>query len=483
MYIYIYSYPQLPANVVRGTAQRGHSQQFRSETREKELQEVREKELRGLYFDGRQDKTKVREEMANGKVRIMTSTEEHIVLVAQPGDAYLGHVTPPTHGAESQANTILDFLDDAKVVTTHLCCVGCDGCITNTGCWGGAIRLLEEALGRALQWHICLLHANELPLRHVMETFDGATGGPNTWSGPIGQQLKNCLQLPVVKFQPIALELPDPELDSAILSTDQRYSLDIARAISTGKCPPTLAARDPGIVNHSRWGTTANRVMRVYIGTKRPSAALKHIVTIIMKLYVPMWFAVKMRWQCWEGPKHLARMVTLTRQFPKKYRDVLQKYIQNNAFFAHPENVLVAMVKDDRAEVRRLGVQRVLQARRLHADDDEVRRFTVPDLNFSATDYVDIVDWECVPVTPPPLLAHISSEQLEEMLLLPETPSIDIPAFPCHSPAVERAVKMVTEAAAQVSTPDARDGNIRQKIASRKLMPEFQSKQDYHLTK
>ncbi|KAK3931073.1 Differentially expressed in FDCP 6 [Frankliniella fusca] len=314
-----------------------------------------------------------------------------------------------------------------------------------------------------------------------METFDGATGGPNTWTGPIGQQLKTCQELPVVKFQPIALDLPDPELDSAVLSTDQRYCLDIARAISTGTCPPALAARDPGIVNHSRWGTTANRVMRVYIGTRRPSAALKHIVTIIIKLYVPMWFAVKMRWQCWEGPKHITKMVILSRQFPKKYRDVLQKYIQNNAYFAHPENVLVAMVKDDRAEVRRLGVQRVLQARSQPAAAvGEVRRFTVPQLNFSATDYVEIVDWNSVPVTPPPLLAHIPSAELEAMLLLPETPAIDIPAFPCHCQAVERAVKMVTEAAANASTPDDRDGNIRQKIASRRLMPEFKTK-DYRL--
>lgn len=43
---------------------------------------MRETKLLGLYFDGRQDKTKVREELANGKVRTMTSTEEHVVLLA-----------------------------------------------------------------------------------------------------------------------------------------------------------------------------------------------------------------------------------------------------------------------------------------------------------------------------------------------------------------------------------------------------------------
>ncbi|KAK3931072.1 23S rRNA (uracil(1939)-C(5))-methyltransferase [Frankliniella fusca] len=123
-------------------------QKFRSETREQELQQLRETELLGLYFDGRQDKTKVREELANGKVRIVSGTEEHVVLLAQPGDLYLGHVSPPTHGAESLAKTLLVFLDDANVDTTPLRCVGCDGCTTNPGCWGGVVRLMEESLGR-----------------------------------------------------------------------------------------------------------------------------------------------------------------------------------------------------------------------------------------------------------------------------------------------------------------------------------------------
>ncbi|KAE8737643.1 hypothetical protein FOCC_FOCC016891 [Frankliniella occidentalis] len=276
-------------------------QKFRSVTRENELRLLRETELLGLYFDGRQDKTQVREELPNHKIRLKTISEEHVVLLAEPGDVYLGHVTPPDHSADTLANTLLDFLENANIETTSLRCVGCDGTNTNTGCWNGAIRRLEESFGRPLQWHVCLLHANELPLRHttslrcvgcdgtntntgcwngaiwrleesfgrplqwhvcllhanelpqrhVMETFDGPTSGPTTWSGPIGQQLKSCLDMPVVKLQAITLELPDEDLDSSSLSTDQKYTLDMARAISTGNCSPELAARNPGIVNHS----------------------------------------------------------------------------------------------------------------------------------------------------------------------------------------------------------------------------------------
>ena len=57
--------------------------------------------------------------------------------------------------------------------------IGCDGTNVNSGVKGGVIRLLELELGRPLQWLICLLHANELPLRHLLQKLDGVTHGPN----------------------------------------------------------------------------------------------------------------------------------------------------------------------------------------------------------------------------------------------------------------------------------------------------------------
>ena len=44
--------------------------------------------------------------------------------------------------------------------------IGADSTAVNTG-KNGAIRLLECHLKRALQWFICSLHVNELPLRHL----------------------------------------------------------------------------------------------------------------------------------------------------------------------------------------------------------------------------------------------------------------------------------------------------------------------------
>ena len=51
---------------------------------------------------------------------------------------------------------------------------------------------------------------------------------------------------------------------------------------------------------------------------------------------------------------------------------------------------------------------------------------------------------------------------------------------PCHNQTVERHVKPVTEASICVTGFEPRDGMIRQKIKSRKLMPSFNTKKQFN---
>ena len=85
---------------------------------------------------------------------------------------------------------------------------------------GGTIQLVKEELKKPLQWFICQLHANELPLRHLMEYLDGVTAGPRVFAGVIGKSLSTCEQLPIVAFEPI--ESNDISVTVADLSTGLR---------------------------------------------------------------------------------------------------------------------------------------------------------------------------------------------------------------------------------------------------------------------
>ena len=45
--------------------------------------------------------------------------------------------------------------------------------------------MLEKLLGRKLFWGICMIHTNELPLRHLITGLDGPTKSDTGFSGPV----------------------------------------------------------------------------------------------------------------------------------------------------------------------------------------------------------------------------------------------------------------------------------------------------------
>ena len=70
-----------------------------------------------------------------------------------------------------------------------LAIVGTDGTASLTGKYNGCISGLKELLNKPLQWIVCLLHTNELPLQLVFGVLDGSISGPVTFAGPIGKKL------------------------------------------------------------------------------------------------------------------------------------------------------------------------------------------------------------------------------------------------------------------------------------------------------
>ena len=112
----------------------------------------------------------------------------------------------------------------------NLTIIGTDGAATMTGINKDCIRKLEEALQRPLQWVVCHLHTNLLPLRHAFVELDGSTKSPDAFARPIGKKLdSNVSQWPVVAFKSIPNPhfpmLPNDVLED--LSTDQYYGYKI----------------------------------------------------------------------------------------------------------------------------------------------------------------------------------------------------------------------------------------------------------------
>lgn len=207
---------------------------------------------------------------------------------------------------------------------------------------------------------------------------------------------------------------------------------------------------------------------------KNPSENLKILVNFILKVYGPTWFEVKSQKSCTDGSKNLYNMIQRCRYLKGKVREVVEKSVQHNGFFAHHENILLAMLFDEEEQVREKAIDWIGEAEA----SVQPRQFKVPKINFKAKGFVEMVDWSNTSITVPPLVSKVKFEDLKN--IKHSIIGRQIVNIPCHSQAVERAVKLVTEASKAVTQAN-RHGFILSRIKSRSMMPKVNSKKDFIL--
>ena len=120
----------------------------------------------------------------------------------------------------------------------------------------------------------------------------------------------------------------------------------------------------------------------------------------------------------------------------------MDKVIKQNVYHAHPESILIAMLHDDRLPIRELAVTRISEARA--KETYTVRKFETPhELNFIAKDYTDIIYWNKINITEPPVTKQMSPEGLREFIENLESGDEPIFSFPNHTQAVEMCISRV----------------------------------------
>ena len=100
-----------------------------------------------------------------------------------------------------------------------------------------------------------------------------------------------------------------------------------------------------------------------------------------------------------------------------------------------------------------------------------------PKIEFdTAEDYPDLFNWSKTKLTEPPLVSHLPTDEIQSFVDVP----LSVPAFPCHTQAVERAIRLVSEASTSVVGEESRNGFIRQWIRSRKELGRYDTKKQYY---
>ena len=171
--------------------------------------------------------------------------------------------------------------------------------------------------------------------------------------------------------------------------------------------------------------------------------------------------------------------------------------LQTNAYFAHPEILVLGMLCDKDENVRRIAVNKIQcinrnnhhQSQFMEHEDCEasssqsnnnsttaVRKFILPELNVKAKAYHQLVNLDSMDFEQPPAVQYLDDATIEQCRSHPL-----ILKHPCHNQRVERHVKLVTEASVSVAGHDNRDGMICQRIRSRKLMKQFETKKQFNV--
>lgn len=143
-------------------------------------------------YDGRKDDSLTREKIGE-KWHPRVVKEPHLVVLREPGELLIGYVNLQGETAEIKCTQLCEFFEAKNLSLTDLIGIGSDGENTNTGVDNGVIRKMEIHLQKPLHWFICLLHFNELPLRHLYETLEkSVTKGPRASTGGLLKKLNEC---------------------------------------------------------------------------------------------------------------------------------------------------------------------------------------------------------------------------------------------------------------------------------------------------
>ena len=218
------------------------------------------------------------------------------------------------------------------------------------------------------------------------------------------------------------------------------------------------------------WHTAQSRLLRVYISQPSPSDELVTLALYIVAVYVPTVMSIRHRPDLVEAPRHLFdELQRQRRHLSGASLDTVQRSLARNAMMAHPENVVLSMLGDDRHEVRSQAVELIKEARgRRHPG--QVRQFRCPDVNVTARQYTELTDLQGYAKKAdiePPCTRRLIDDELNTHLDQPYRTGV-----PCHTQSTERAVKLTTESAAAVSGADRQDGYSHNKVAYRRRCRE-----------
>lgn len=90
-----------------------------------------------------------------------------------------------------------------------------------------------------------------------------------------------------------------------------------------------------------------------------PNKNLRTLAQFVVKVCAPIWYEIKNKTTCRHGTLHVWSMIYKSRIFDSAIKNIIDSVIQRNGYFAHPENILFAMIADERQHIKELALKRI----------------------------------------------------------------------------------------------------------------------------
>ena len=156
----------------------------------------------------------------------------------------------------------------------------------------------------------------------------------NGFSGPISKQLSHLNSMKKSSFEAIPgteelIELPEKIVKE--MSTDASLSYKLLCAIRSGKLSPELASMKCGNIVHSRWLTTGQSIMMLWMSEHtfkgETLRKLRMIVNFVCNVYFPMFFEIKVKHSILDGPEHIVTLLWLLHAQPPEVVKAVSPYV------------------------------------------------------------------------------------------------------------------------------------------------------------
>ena len=131
-------------------------------------------------------------------------------------------------------------------------------------------------------------------------------------------------------------------------------------SISQGQVATSLKIRSTGKIHNARWITLANNVLRLYAGLENPTKEIVILTKYITNVYAPVYFLNKFNSSKSDGVRTFFQIIKTSQFLEKKYKIIVDNSI-HNSHFAHSENIIISMLSDTNLEIRRKGIQYIIE--------------------------------------------------------------------------------------------------------------------------